>query len=233
MLRVGYVVASLIGLAMVATLGAGALTTSEPMSSPASTMVGQASDRYPSETLTDWVSYADQVSTVTAVAEEELPAPPEVHRHGEGYLPRAVTLRIEETVWQRAAAPSVAGTVRVVDEGWVLRSGQRHQFTLAGAIRLTVGERYLVPLVLTPEGAWAVLSPRSKLELHPDQTAHVAIGETELAIGHPSAASALDGMTTVQIAAALDGTVPDPAAAEYAHLDPDARHDAAVRERHQ
>lgn len=82
----------------------------------------------------------------------------------------------------------------------------------------------------TQEGAWATLSPRAKLTLSQDQTAHASTGSTELATGHPSAASVLDGLTTAQIAAVLDRTAPDPAAVKYAHLDPDARHDAAVRE---
>ena len=63
-----------------------------------SLVVGEGSDRFFDETYTDWVSFADQLSIVSVVAEEEEPPPAEVLQRGEGYISRTVTLRVENSL---------------------------------------------------------------------------------------------------------------------------------------
>ncbi len=87
--------AAVIGLAGTTAL----LTTWDP----GPTVVGSAgaSDRLPSTTARDWVTYADHVLVVTPVAERAVPPSQEEIRRGEGDIERWVTLRVDEVVWSR------------------------------------------------------------------------------------------------------------------------------------
>lgn len=191
-------------------------------------VVGEGSDRFLDETLTDWVSYADQLSVFTVLAEDEEEPPAEVLAGGEGYISRTVTLRIEKTLWKRAAAPSADGTVRVITDGWVLENGERHPFAIWGGPRLEVGNTYLAPLVRAPrDGAeWTPLSAASTLPLQGNAVTGEGI------VGIPSLiAKALNGKSPTGLAVTLERTAPDPVAAKYFDLDPDARVRAVLSER--
>ncbi|WP_067814458.1 hypothetical protein [Actinomadura kijaniata] len=82
-------------------------------------LVGQASDRLPADTARDWVGYADHVVAVRAEAERALPADPEETARGEGYLGRAVRLRVARTLWTRPGAPALPAAVEADMPGWV------------------------------------------------------------------------------------------------------------------
>ena len=188
-------------------------------------VVGEGSDRFLDETFSDWVSFADQLSIVSVVAEEEEPPPAEVLALGEGYISRTVTLQVEKTLWRRGGAPSAPAGIRVITDGWVLERGERHPFAIWGGPRLEVGGRYLAPLVRAPrDGAeWTPLSAASTLPLDGDTITTSAI------VGPPSAiAHAMRGKAADKLAEALARTPPRPVAAKHFGLDPDARVQAVL-----
>ncbi|HKH17072.1 MAG TPA: hypothetical protein VKA57_06065 [Solirubrobacteraceae bacterium] len=191
-----------------------------------SVVVGEGSDRFLDETFADWVSFADQLSIVSVVAEEAEPPSADVLEHGEGYISRTVTLQVEKTLWRRDGAPSAQGGIRVVTDGWVLEGGELHRFAIWGGPRLEVGGRYLAPLVRAPrDGAeWTPLSAASTLPLEGDTITTAGI------VGHPSAiADAMRGKASERLAEVLARTPPDAIAAKHFGLDPDARVQAVLR----
>lgn len=118
---------------------------------------GGASDRFPSETLTDWVSYADQVS-VSSVVSEELPESHDPNVNG-GYFGRAVAVRIEQMLWRRPGAPSAHGTIREATDGPTRRSARPR---LAGIPPDPLAVKYAH---LAPEERWhAVYGERGDLD---------------------------------------------------------------------
>ncbi|HKH17070.1 MAG TPA: hypothetical protein VKA57_06055 [Solirubrobacteraceae bacterium] len=208
-----------VGLGVVALLPGGS-------SSPPVVAVDGGSDRFPSESLTDWASYADQVSIVTVVGERALPA--EVIEAGDRYVPRAVTLRVEDTIWRREGAPRAGDAVRVNTFGWSLQDGERRPVTAWGGPRLELGSRYVAPLVRAPrDGAeWTPLALGATLPLEGDVMATSGI------VGAPSPlAKSMSGKAPTTLADALARTAPDPIAAKHFDLPPDERWRAVLRER--
>jgi hypothetical protein len=194
--------------------------------SASSVVVGEGSDRFPSETLVDWASYADQLSVVTVVDESEITPPSEVVELGEGYIGRTVTLRIEQTVWSRKGGPTARGTIRTTVQGWVLQDGVRRPFAVAGGPRLEVGGRYLAPLLRVTGNDWITLSTGATLPLDGD------VATTAGVAGHPSpVGEAMRGKSIADVAELLATTPADPIAAKYAQLEPDERLKAVQREK--
>ena len=190
------------------------------------TVVGHASDRFPSATLRDWVSYADQVSVVTVTGESALPRPPAEIRRGEGYVGRVVTLRVGRTIWRRDGAPRATGAIDVVTEGWVVAERERYPFATSGGPRLEVGRSYLAPLLRVDGDAWTPLSTGATLPL---DGAEVTM---EGVVDHPAElAASLRGDSVTDVARALARTRADHLALRYDHLDADQRYRAVLRHR--
>ena len=214
--------------ALLGALALAALTACGGSSSPSasSMVVGEGSDRFPSETLSDWASYADQLSVVTVVDESEIAPPSEVLELGEGYVGRTLTLRIERTVWNRKGGPTARGTFRTTVQGWVLQEGVRRPFAVAGGPRLEVGERYLTPLVRVTGNEWITLSTGATLPLEGE------VATTAGVAGHPSPiGEAMRGKSVAEVGELLAETPADPIAAKYAQLEPDERLKAVQREK--
>jgi hypothetical protein len=188
----------------------------------------------PGATLEHWVSYADQVSVVTVVAERQLPLGPEELAHDEGYVARTVTLEIERTIWRRPEAPQADHRVTFDTWGWTLHEGRMAPMIQGGA-RLEVGHRYVLPLVLfTFEGetGWGVLN---------DGDANLPLDGSTIADGQVERPSkpgsdaypgveVLKGVTLEVFAERLAATEPDPLAVKHADLDPVARWQAVARD---
>jgi hypothetical protein len=214
-----------------AVLGAAALSaivvgvavwTLLPKGSSSSSVVAvdAGSARFPSASLTDWVSYGDQVSIVSVDAEEEL------RQGGDGYVGRIVTLRIEKTIWRREGAPSAGRAVRVVTWGWAVDE-ERRPVAASGGPRLEVGARYVTALVRAPRDGveWTPLADDSTLPLDGDVITTAGI------LGVPSLlAKELRGKSVDKLAIMLAHTQPDPIAAKYFDLPPDERVQAVFRE---
>ena len=115
-------------------------------------VVGDGDGLYPAETLTDWVSWAVQVSRVEILREEEVPPPQAVLDRGEGYIARKVFVRVLETVWSSRHAKELAPTeFAFLGSGWVLRNdGRKVRFALRNSARIEVGGRYVMPITTAP-----------------------------------------------------------------------------------
>ncbi len=106
---------------------------------------------YPQDTLTDLVSYADEVSVAVVTGERPLPTGPEEETGG--YYGRAVTVRIEDTVWRGPSGLTAPRTFEFVTWGW---SGSYDDAIAGcGGARLEVGKRYLLPLARADGRWWA------------------------------------------------------------------------------
>ena len=62
---------------------------------------GASSDRLPSTTAEDWVTYADHVLVVTPTDEEEVPPAEDEVQRGEGLIGRQVSLTVDGVLWSR------------------------------------------------------------------------------------------------------------------------------------
>lgn len=124
-----------------------------------------ASTRWPVETLEDWLTFADQVSTMSVVAERQLPIDERTKRIGEGPVGREVTAVIRSTLWAFDDDRVVRGTIRFRTWGWVLHDGELLPVVPEGEERLEVGDEVVAPLMRTPEGEFAPIAPQTVLQL--------------------------------------------------------------------
>jgi hypothetical protein len=192
------------------------------------TVVGQASDRLPSETLSDWVSFGDHVVIAKVESERELDTPPEVVQRGEGLIGRRISAQVTTTLWSRSQAPALPSTVDLLVWGWVLQDGKRLPFTSDGAPRLGVGSTYVIPLTQVKGGEWIVLAPSAVLPVTA-QTIR-APGGAEVGTIAPLA-RAYAGRAAADLGRDLAAATPDPVAARHFDEDPDARWAAVVEAR--
>lgn len=171
-------------------------------------------EKFPSESLSDWVSYAQQVSVLTVLSEAQVPPPDEVWQRKEGYIGRIVTVRIDHDLWVAPGATPVHGEQQMLDWGWLLKGERLTPFSKA---MLQPGEQYVVPLA----------SSRGKLG---------SISVSAIRISGASVAAdvvsdqawirELGGQSLRQLEASLRAAVPDPVAVRFAHMDPADRVEA-------
>ena len=166
----------------------------------------------PTETLTDWVSYSDQLSVVEVVGAERLwPPPPTSGAPPDEYVGRRVDIRVGETPWRRPAAPIAPGRLSFVTDGWSIRSGLR-PITIGEGPRLEIGYRYLMALVRLDEGDWGPF-PRATLPIESD-------GNLAKTCSKRPTLVTLTGLTIKEAGQLLADTPPDPRALAHAHLPP-------------
>jgi hypothetical protein len=192
-------------------------------------VVAHGSDRLPNHSASDWVTYADHVVVVTATAEKELPANKDEVEMGSGYIPREVTLDVEDTVWSRP------GTSKPVPEdglawpaaGWTFDEDGNAPMAMEGQPRIEVGHRYLMAIAWEPAatvdgttypGKWDGLGENAVL---PYDGGVIGKGESEGAVvakaktehtdegaEGPSIEKELNGKSATDLAAALDAAKP-------------------------
>ena len=208
----------------IAAVAAVAITTvlGERENPPPEMVYGAADERFPSEDLAYWVTYATQISVVTVVSEAEIPPPARVAERGEGYVGRTVQLRIDRTIWSAPNIEVQSGNIELVALGWLRKGDTQIPFGPIDGTRLEVGSRYIVPLVQI-NGAWGWLASSAILAI--DSGDRIALDQGR--IKNP-ASLAQKGDTFDEFARTLGNTAPDPAAAPFAHLPPDKRIEAVL-----
>lgn len=196
---------------------------SEPKQPLPARFVAQASLVFPDSTLTDLVSYTDQVSVVTIVSEHEL-MQPEVLARGEGYVGRKLKVRIDETLWTNDGRTAQSGEIEMLAFGWVLKGEQRIPLVLANAPRLSVGGRYVLPLV-EDEDKWNQFSPSVVMPVSGN-----AIAEDDVAQnGYNELAQSLTRKGTAHLNTTLASAVRESRVERFRHL-PAFRRIKAVKE---
>jgi hypothetical protein len=156
----------------------------------------------PGETVAEWAEHGHQLSVITVTAETPPATWPE-YRNSGGLVGRAVTVRVERTLWRRAGAPR-AGRVLDFDVwGWMYEDDQsadssRAKLVAEGTTRMEVGRRYLAVLARR-RGEWGPLRDSAVMTLSPAGRV-----TSEVYAGEPSAgALALRGRTLAGAAALL------------------------------
>ncbi len=189
-----------------------------------STVVGAAADRFPSEDLSDWVTYADQVAVVSILEETLIDPPADVAERQEGYVERVVEMRVDSTLWTSSDAKARAeGTIDFEAFGWILKGEDIVPIAPGGGTRLEVGKRYVIPLVKIEKG-WSSLSPSSIIGVNVD-------GELVLEerITNPATLALVESSANAdELAAQILATSPDPDAEEFSHLPPEERYNAVA-----
>ena len=142
-------------------------------------IIGQGDGFLPGETLTDWVSYANQVSEVTVTSEQEMPPPKDVLDRQRGYIARRVTLRIDNNIWVNPNSVTAQGEISFFASGWLLKGDKRYRFALVNSPRLEVGGHYILPLTQVPDAdgnlTWAPLTTGSVMAAANDAIAEADV----------------------------------------------------------
>jgi hypothetical protein len=212
----------------------GAVTVS-PRAEPQAIVVGAATDRFPSETFEDWITFADFVAIASVVGEEEIPPPVEVLAEGEGYIGRKVDVNVdfENILWLRENNPDWFEEDEVVTWGWTLKEGAQLPFGIWGSPRLEVGQQYIIPFVLATDESgglpeWTALSSVAAFPYDGEFiTTEGIIGGVPTPLLEEA-----EGLTAQALASQLQLAASQSSLdTKYANLDPDARVMAVMRER--
>jgi hypothetical protein len=190
-------------------------------------VVGDASSRFPAETLQDWKSYADAVAVVRVVDERALPPTAEDADHGEGLIGRKVTVEVEKVLWVAPQAPALPERVEMSQPGWVMHDGTRLPLQIAGAPRVGIGDRLLSPFVWvdadsSPE--WGPLNLSAELPLVDGKVARPQAVETT------PLRTQFIGASVTELADKLAAAQADPAAEKHRDLRPVDRVQAVMEE---
>jgi len=148
--------------------------STQPIANQSQYMVAHGLEKLPAETMTDWVSYADIVARVTVTSERMLAPGPEVGENGEGYVPRAVGLSVNELLWVATENVKPGAALDMVAPGWWFTEGQYLPICIEGGERLEPKSDYIVPLVRYERG-WAVLAQSAIVSSQPQ----AAVGSCE------------------------------------------------------
>ncbi|NGO78597.1 hypothetical protein G6045_23500 [Streptomyces sp. YC504] len=146
---------SIVTVALTAAIFANRQTDTEAtaQAKPEEITIAHGSDRRPSETATDWVTYADHVVVVTPVSEKEIaPAQTELQR-GEGLLLRNVELRVGDVLWSRPGATTAPSAFAWTAYGWHFKDGStanRIKMAGEGDSRLELGHTYVMAIQWEP-----------------------------------------------------------------------------------
>lgn len=180
----------------------------------------EALAKFPADTASDIVSYADRVAVVTAVAVVELPdnAPPARAAAGEGTIYRRITFRVDETLWERSGALPSPPTFQSIWWGWVLHDHQRTKFVAQGAPWVEIGSRYVMPLAFD-EGAFVPIQPFAVFPFEDSVVTLADRQETELG-------RQLNGATRDVVSRVFAQATPDEVAARHMDLPPSRRLEA-------
>jgi len=192
--------------------------------------------------MVDWVSYGDQLSVVTVLSESEFPNP-SIARNpaGEGLMRRAVTARIDRTLWVAPGVRPWSGEVELDSGGWIVKNFRKAQpVVFEHGTWAEVGRRYLVALTRSDAefvpifGEVFVLHPQAWIPIEEGRAMPV---DRRLAFGaaepYPEEypLERIRGRSLEEVAALFAATEPDPVAQRYRHLWPGARWRAVEAER--
>lgn len=178
-----------------------------------------ASTVLPHGQLSDWVSYSDQYSVFTIVAEQQLPETEASIKYGYGTIGRLVTVRIEYTPWTSQSGPTIEGEFDTLAMGWTIRDGELLPNYIPRVERLEVGRRYMAPVILFEGDAWGFNTPLA-LRIEGD----TVVAQTRIeGVRAPVVAQSLVGKTVDEVVELLADTKPDQRAVKYFHLPPTER----------
>ncbi len=190
-------------------------------------IVAQSDQLLPSESLTDWSSFADHLAVVTVTSERKLTPTPDEVAAGEGYIPRAITLQVNSLLWSRAKAPAAPASFEIDLDGWMFHGATLTPLRLEGEPMMTVGKQYVMPIVYLQASknvqvpGWSPLAPDSIIPF-----AGGVLGKGDVTPGAPDIGTPraqFDGTSATSLSTALKNTAPYSAVANQMTLPPDER----------
>ncbi|BCJ32222.1 hypothetical protein AB0I55_06455 [Actinocatenispora sera] len=205
---------------------------------PPAVLVSTGDQLLPSATLTDWVTYADQLVLATVARERRLAPTGEESQAGEGFVPRVIELRIDRVLWSRTGAPAAPASFETDLDGWQFHGTKRTPVRLRGEPMMSVGRQYVLPIVHLDRtkrvsvAGWCALSPDS---IFPYRAGVLGRGDVIPSLRAQGRSTPTDargpfyGRSPARLVAALDATRPDPAASGGMTLPPDERFRRATR----
>ncbi|HJQ41619.1 MAG TPA: hypothetical protein VJ831_00915 [Jatrophihabitantaceae bacterium] len=177
---------------------------------------------FPDDSLTDWVSLADQISVVRVVSDAPIPPPVPPATSG-GYQGRRANFVVERTLWHAAGVTPKTEFSMVVAGWFTSGDGDRQEACVEDDARIEVGDRYVFPLTHYEDGTLTSLASGSLLPLNKVR----GLGR------FPDKASGqLKGLTFDEMAARLADTPMDPIAKKYEDLTPYDRGRKMIEERY-
>lgn len=114
----------------------------------------QLSDRFPSTTATDWVTYGDAVAVVKVTASRRGEPSEDALEIGEGDVPRTVEFTVEDVVWERYGSERLPESLEYPALGWHFTDGGVKEAKVLVADDRPVfqaGNRYLITLAWQDE----------------------------------------------------------------------------------
>jgi hypothetical protein len=195
---------------------------------PASTVTLEGAERFPGQSVRDWKSYADHVAVYTVTSEREIPAEADEGARGEGLVGREVTLRIDRMLWSAPEAPPLPAEIKMTAPGWVLVEGERSPVAMHDATRVSVGGRYLAPVVRVEDGPapeWWPLTIGSQIPLEGERLAAAPADPAGNSPRDELAGRSVDEARTI-----VARERPDPIAARHRDVRPTQRLEAVQDE---
>lgn len=117
-------------------------------------VTAEMSDRYPSTTAREWVTYADFVAVVTVPEDRRAEPAKEAVQRGEGNIERSVRFAVEEVVWRESGSRQPPASVVYPALGWQFRAGDVEnaaELVPDDRPRFEPGNRYVVAFAWEPE----------------------------------------------------------------------------------
>lgn len=220
-----------LALALILT-GAGCRSTGGEASREGNAVMGHGAAAIPDTTLTDWVTYSDQLVVWTATDEVRGEVDPDDKAVDEGLIPRLVTVKTDKIVWSRPGLASELkkgpGELQIANGGWVFHGSDEKPFLMDDQTQMEVGQQYVAVVSYADLSLFGSSTPR------PDADGPEWIGmdwfkldngviDPKAALGDPKglpARAAIAGLTTTAAATVLSATTIDPKAKPYMDLDP-------------
>lgn len=201
-------------------------------------VVADGDDLLPSGTATDWVTYSDHLVQVTLTGERALEPSEEEKAAGEGFVPRVVSVHVDNVLWSRSGAPAAPATMDWDLDGWTFHGDTRTPLRLDGEPSMAVGDTYVVPITylsLTDTVSAAGWSPLSAESILPYADGTLGAGATVVGYSGPASdpshatevRDAAWGQPASDLVATLNATAPAAAAAPYMNQPPDVRYQNA------
>lgn len=171
--------------------------------------------RFPSETLSDWVSYSDVIVKFTV--EDVVVSPIDEEFDGEeGALQeRRVIATVSDVAWEHEGRRELPAQLEFVWVPYIVIDGKQRETVESGVSWIEPNQEFIAPLVFTVEDGWFPLAEDAVIPTIDDHLKPLDVTN--------GLASVLDGLTLSELSSRLEATAPDPIAAEYRYLDPDAR----------
>jgi hypothetical protein len=202
-------------LAALASTAIGVLACGSDPSIDSPVVFGEGTTLFPDETITDWVSYAENLSRVRVLSEMPLDPNQSVVVNMEGYVPRAVEIVVEDTVWvSPLRAEATPSALSLTTLGWIRKGSTMAAAVAPNAARLEPGGSYFIPFVRYHNEKWGPLTPHCPFAA---VGSPVATADVEKR-GSNAVARELAGLSTDAIRARLEIAEPDPLARKHGQL---------------